>query len=95
LVFRRTFTIREFARLGAALGPLDDEPTPDRLRARVAEVAAQRGLVEPGADDIGDPLGGGLDVARATVATIAAAVDGALLALGVPGVLATPGHGAD
>jgi protein-tyrosine-phosphatase len=95
VVFRRTFTIREFARLGAALGPLDDEPTPDRLRARVAEVAAQRGLVEPGADDIGDPLGGGLDVARATVATIAAAVDGALLALGVPGVLATPGHGAD
>jgi protein-tyrosine phosphatase len=86
LVFRRTFTIREFARLGAGLGPLGDEPTPQRLRARVAEVAGQRGLVEPGADDIGDPLGGNLDVARAAVATIATAVDGALAALGLVGL---------
>ena len=88
MVFRRTFTIREFARLGAALGPLEGHPSPDRLRARVGDVAAQRGLVEPGADDIGDPIGGGLDIARATVAAIAAAVDGAVLALGVPDVLA-------
>jgi protein-tyrosine phosphatase len=86
LVFRRTFTIREFARLGAGLGPLGAEPTPERLRARLTDVAAQRGIVDPGADDIADPLGGGVDVGRATVATIASAVDGAVLALGLQDV---------
>ena len=58
----------------------------ESLRARVAQVADQRGLVEPGppgSDDIGDPFGGGLDVARGTVAVIDTAVDGVLHALGV------------
>lgn len=87
LAFRRTFTIREFARLGAHLPPLAEPPTAETLRARVAEVADQRGIVEPGlpgSDDIGDPLGGGLDVARATVAEIDAALDGVARALGLP-----------
>lgn len=86
LVFRRTFTMREFARLGADFAAVDDAPTPETLRARVAQVADQRGQVEPGppgSDEVGDPLGGGLEVARATVAMIDAAVDGVLYALGV------------
>lgn len=87
LLFRRAFTMREFGRLGADLGPLDDDPGPDSLRERVALVAAQRGFLEPGAagsDEIGDPLGAGVDVARRTVATISDAVDGVLRALGLP-----------
>ena len=86
LSFRRTFTMREFARLGADLPALDGDVTPDALRRRVAEVAAQRGIVEAGpdgSDEIGDPFGGGSDVARFTVATISTALDGVLRALGL------------
>jgi protein-tyrosine phosphatase len=86
LTFRRAFTIREFARLGASLPPLTGEVTSDALRERVADVAAQRGIVDPGApgsDEIGDPYGGGADVARFAIVTISAAVDGVLHALGL------------
>jgi low molecular weight protein-tyrosine phosphatase len=86
LAFRRTFTMREFARLGADLGGLELPPTRAELRARVALVAEQRGWVEPaapGEDDIGDPFGAGIDVARATVHTLSSAVDGVLAALGL------------
>ncbi len=91
LVFRRTFTLREFGRLGAALRPLTGEVTAHALHDRVAEVADQRGIVEPGppgSDDIGDPLGGGIDVARATVARIDEACADALAALGLSSVAA-------
>ena len=94
LVFRRTFTMREFARLGAALPPLTPDVTVHALHDRVIEVADQRGVVEagvPGSDDIGDPLGAGLDVARATVARIDEACAAAVAALGLPSV--TPVHG--
>lgn len=98
LAFRRAFTIREFARLGAELPPLAGNPTPGALRARVAEVAEQRGRIDPGApgaDEIGDPIGAGLDVARATVAMIDQALDGVVRALGLPRLVAaertTPG----
>lgn len=93
LLFRRTFTMREFARLGAGLPPLEDEPTEQALRARVADVAGGRGRVDPGppgSDEIGDPLGGGIDAARTTVARIAATVDGIVRALGLPAPAATP-----
>lgn len=86
LVFRRTFTMREFARLGAGLDQFADVPDADALRARVAQVADQRGVVEvgePGSDDIGDPIGAGLDVARTTVAVIDRTVTGLIRALGV------------
>ncbi len=86
LVFRRAFTIREFARLGAELGPLDGPATAQTLRERVLEVAGQRGLVEPaepGADDVGDPFGADLEVARACVSIISDSVDGVIRALGV------------
>jgi protein-tyrosine phosphatase len=92
LAFRRAFTIREFARLGAGLPELAEDPSPRALRMRVAEVADQRGQVEPGApgsDEIGDPIGAGLDVARVTVARIDAALDGVARALGMPDLIAT------
>jgi protein-tyrosine phosphatase len=85
LAFRKTFTIREFARLGAGLGPLA-APDEDAVRARVAEVASRRGLADPaaaGADDIGDPFGATLSVARACASALAEAIDGVLAALGL------------
>ena len=42
LAFRRTFTLREFARLGAGR-PLLDGPSTEALVERVREVAAARG----------------------------------------------------
>lgn len=59
---RYSFTLRELARLVAAVEP-DDLPDGDpveRAHALVAAARAQRGLVppaEPGEDDIGDPYG--------------------------------------
>lgn len=87
LAFRRTFTMREFARLAAGLPSTDGGAvTADALRARVAATAEQRGWSEPpapGADEIGDPYGASLDVARACAAQIAAAVDATLAGLGL------------
>ena len=86
LNFRNTFTMREFGRLGASLGPLDGPPTVERLRSRVAEVAGQRGLVEApaaGADEVGDPFGAALEVARQTATKISVAVDAIVSALGL------------
>lgn len=83
---RLTFTIREFGRLGAGLPPLAVEVTDEALRLRVQEVAARRGVVPaaaPGEDDVGDPFGGSLDVARATVARLVTAVDEVVAALGL------------
>lgn len=84
--FRRTFTLREFGRLGAGLPPLAGAPTRQLLRHRVAEVAGQRGWVDapdPGADEIGDPFRASLDVARRTAAEIHAAVVAIVAALGL------------
>lgn len=89
LAFRRTFTMREFARLGAGLPPLAPPPDDETLRARVAEVAAQRGHAEPaepGGNDIGDPFGAPIDAARQAAAQVSAAMDGVLAALGLGGV---------
>ena len=89
--FRRTFTMREFGRLGAALEPLDGDPTVEQLRARVVQVADQRGSVEapaPGADEISDPFGARTDVARQTAEDISTAVNAIISALGL---VAPPG----
>ena len=86
LSFRRVFTMREFARLGAALPKLDEPVTEDDLRGRVLLVADQRGQLDPpapGEDEIGDPFGGSPAVARATAAEISATVDGIRRALGL------------
>jgi protein-tyrosine phosphatase len=85
LSFRRTFTIREFARLAAPLAPLAVTPTEADLRARVYEVSAQRGWAPPpakGADEIGDPFGASVEIARGIAAEIAAAVDVVVATLG-------------
>ena len=90
---RSTFTMREFARLGAALElpPRSAQPQPhaldeDALRRRVLEVAGQRGLVDPpgpGEDDIGDPFGAPVEVARGVVTAVEQAVAGIVAALGL------------
>ena len=85
LAFRRAFTLREFGRLGGHLASLTDPPTVDQLRQRVAEIAASRGVREPpefGDDDIADPFGASLEVARACTAQISDALDAVVRALG-------------
>lgn len=89
LVFRRIFTLREFGRLGAQGFPEPaSAPAPplsaDGLRARVAAVADQRGLgepVSPGADDIGDPFGAPIAIARRSAAQISDAIDAVIAPL--------------
>lgn len=58
---RRTFTLRELARLAAAVDPaaLPPGPPAERLRALVPLAAAQRGRVraDPADDDVEDPYG--------------------------------------
>jgi len=88
-LLRRAFTLREFGRLVAGLGP-PAAPDEAALTARVAEVAARRGTVapaEPGADEIGDPFGAPLPVVQACGEQVSSAVDAALAGLG----LARPG----
>lgn len=79
---RRTFTMREFARLGRALPPPPDAD----LRHRVAEVAAQRGVSyppAPGEDEIADPYGAPLPAMRECGRQLAAAVDAVTRSLGL------------
>ena len=81
----RTFTMREFGRLGAELGPVP-QPAEDALRARVALVDQRRAAAAPAGpmrDDIGDPYGAALDLVRTCGLQIAAAVEADLAALGV------------
>jgi protein-tyrosine phosphatase len=88
---QRTFTMREFGRLGAGLGPLT-APSDDDLRARVAEVAGLRAAGAPAGpmrDDIGDPYGAALDLVRTCGLQIATAVEADLAALGL-GRVAVP-----
>lgn len=84
LAFRRTFTLREFGRLGVSTGPFTGSPMDQSLRARVLAVADQRGTVdpvEPGADDIEDPYGQPLQVTRMVGSQISDAVDAVIGAL--------------
>ncbi|MBE7189341.1 hypothetical protein [Jatrophihabitans endophyticus] len=88
LAFRRTFTMREFGRLGSGLAEPADPPDEDGLRARVREVAAQRGFAvppdDPALDDIGDPYGGSMELTRLAGRQVDDAVDAAIRALGLP-----------
>jgi protein-tyrosine phosphatase len=93
---RRTFTLREFGRLGAGLGHLAQPPSADDLRARVADIAAIRAVlppVGPEMHNIADPYGAAMDVVRACGNQTAAAVDAVIEALGLQR-LATPMPGA-
>jgi protein-tyrosine phosphatase len=81
----RTFTMREFGRLGAELGPVP-QPTAAALRDRVALVDQRRAGEAPAGpmrDDIADPYGAALDLVRTCGLQIAAAVEADLGALGV------------
>jgi protein-tyrosine phosphatase len=92
---RKTFTMREFGRLGVGMERLEHPLDADRLRARVAQVAGRRGQLAPpapGADEIGDPYGAPLPAVRACGAQIDAAVRAILAALGLDGgALPAPG----
>jgi protein-tyrosine phosphatase len=82
----RTFTLREFGRVGAGLGPLPHPTSADELCARVAQVAARRAALPAGSpeiDNIADPYGAPLDFVRYCGTQTAAAVDGVIDALGL------------
>lgn len=79
---RRTFTLLEFARLGAELGLPVSGGT---LQERVGEVAGQRGIADPvdaTQDEIGDPFGASREIMWACGVTIAEAVDAVARILG-------------
>lgn len=77
---RRTFTIKEFARIARHLRP-------GPAQRAVAQAAAVRGLVprpaDPTADDVADPHGQPLSVNRATAAELTTAVKAIVPALEV------------
>jgi protein-tyrosine phosphatase len=84
----RTFTLREFARLAgpvpASEDPENRPPGAAWLRSRVARIALERdhaGPVRRGLDNIADPYGATLSVARAVVGQISETVDTAFDAL--------------
>jgi protein-tyrosine phosphatase len=86
VAFRRVFTLLEFGRLGGWLEPRAMTTEQD-LRARVDQVAQQRGVVDtvdPGDDDIADPFGRSASAARAAGLHISAAVDALTAVLGLP-----------
>jgi protein-tyrosine phosphatase len=80
---RRTFTLKEFARLAAGLpgAAVVGMPAPD-LVAAVAGQRGRRGPVPAGGDDIADPFGRDLPAARAAAGQTARAVDRLLILLG-------------
>jgi protein-tyrosine phosphatase len=84
VTMRRAFTMREFARLGQHVEPAQG---PDDRARVVRDVAGMRGQVDPalpGADEIGDPFGAGIEEARAMVTQVGATVGATAWLLGVP-----------
>jgi protein-tyrosine phosphatase len=84
LAFRRVFTLREFVRLGEGLNR--ESVTLEDLRARVGEVANQRGLraaVDSRADDMADPLRRFGVTARMAGREASAALDALIAVLGL------------
>ncbi len=83
-LLRRTFTMKEFGRLGAAL----DAPAPaESIADRVSRIAAVRGTLDPieaTADDVIDPFGRGSRAARDCVTDLAGTTDRVAAMLGWP-----------
>ena len=80
---RRAFTMREFARLGLEVEGARDHD--DRVRV-VREVAGMRGQVDlpaPGADEVADPYGAGVEEARFMIGQVGPTVDAAVRLLGL------------
>lgn len=71
---RRTFTVRELARLLTATGPLPGETVAERLRAVPTAVTAVRAASAAVDDDIVDPIGRSDAVYRESFEQIAPAV---------------------
>jgi protein-tyrosine phosphatase len=72
---RRAFTLRQFARLAAAVAPAAERSAtvPGRLHNLVEHVNANRHLVpaaEPGSEDLADPVGQPLEAFRDCARTI-------------------------
>lgn len=84
----RTFTLREFARLTAAVGPLQATDPVERARELVRAAAGKRGLVPPVApkdDDLADPYKGPASGFEVCADLVAASLRGPLdLLAGVP-----------
>lgn len=83
---RRTFTLRELARLVRLVDPaeLSQGSLEERLRALVPAAAAKRGLVpvaDPGEDDVLDPYRGTDEMYDAMAAQVVPAVDALLAAV--------------
>jgi protein-tyrosine phosphatase len=77
---RRTFTLREFARITGSVGAQDLPPgTPGQRLAALTALASELRAVHPsagrGADDIADPFGGPLPEYRTTARLIQAAIE--------------------
>ncbi len=80
---RKTFTLKEFVRLGHGIAPAEG---PDDLARLVREVASQRGLLRPGGpkrDDIADPFGAKPSEAMRAAIETSIAIDSALELLGI------------
>jgi len=80
---RKTFTLKEFARLTHDIAPAAG---PDDVTRVIVEAAGQRGLVHPGGpkrDDIDDPFRANESETLRAAVEISVAVDAVLAALGV------------
>ncbi len=77
----RTFTLREFARLTAGLGPLQAADPVERAHELVRAAAGRRGLVPPASprdDDLADPYQGPASGFEACADLVAASLRGPL-----------------
>jgi protein-tyrosine phosphatase len=73
----RTFTILQFARLAAAVGPITSEDPGELGRQLLAEAKSARSTlqpVSPDQDDLSDPIGGPLEGFQVCAATVAEAI---------------------
>ena len=77
--FRRTFTMKEFARLARLLSP---GPAAEVI-AQAATMRGADGRLPDGVDDVPDPYRGTLERARVIAAQVSATVDAAIGALGL------------
>lgn len=77
--FRRTFTMKEFARLARLLSP---GPAAEVI-AQAASMRGADGRLPDGVDDVPDPYRGTLERARVIAAQVSATVDAAIGALGL------------
>lgn len=89
---RKTFTMKEFVRLGRGIEPAVG---PDDVERVIVDVAGQRGLVRSGGpqrDDIVDPYGKDPSESMRAAVEVSLAVDGVLDLLGIRAQREEKGH---